>query len=461
MIRRGLRALGGVVALLAALPVAAQEERQIAQEAYVYAFPMLMHYGTMYEFSIDQSSSQYKAPFNQIANESRVYTPADTAIVTPNSDTPYSLLMMDLRAEPIVLCVPEIEKARYYTVQLIDMYTFNFGYVGSRATGNGAGCYAVSGPDWKGATPAGVAKVFPSETQFAFAIYRTQLFDPADIENVEKIQAGYTVQPLSAFLDQPAPPAAPAIEWPKFDKKLTMEEQPFETLNFLLQFAPPVPEETALRARFAEIGIAPGKSFDGSAESAPAKSELKLAVTEGFEQIQKRRAELGKEVNGWHVNDFTLNRAAYGGDWPKRAAVAMAGIYANDTAEAFYPMLATDSDGKKPDASTGRYTLTFPAGQLPPVHAFWSVTMYDGKTQLLVENPIDRYLINSPMLPGLKKNEDGSLTLYLQKDSPGADKQSNWLPAPNGPIYVVMRLYWPKSEAIDGKWQPPQVVAVP
>jgi hypothetical protein len=460
MIRRIFPSLVCAVAmLLAALPVAAQDERQIAQEAYVYAFPMLMHYGTMYEFSIDRGSSQYKAPFNQIANESHVSTPADTAVVTPNSDTPYSLLMMDLRAEPIVLCVPEIEKARYYSVQLIDMYTFNFGYVGSRATGNGAGCYAVSGPDWKGATPAGVAKVFPSETQFAFAIYRTQLFDPADIENVKKIQAGYTVQPLSAFLDQPAPPAPPAIEWPKFDKKLTMEEQPFETLNFLLQFAPPVPEETALRARFAKIGIAPGKPFDVSPEST--KSELKLAVGEGFEQIQKRRADLGKEVNGWHVNDFTLDRAAYGGDWLRRAAVAMAGIYANDTAEAFYPLLATDSDGKKPDASTGRYTLTFPAGQLPPVNAFWSVTMYDGKTQLLVANPIDRYLINSPMLPGLRKDADGSLTLYLQKDSPGADKQSNWLPAPNGPIYVVMRLYWPKPEATDGKWQPPPLVAVP
>jgi hypothetical protein len=269
------------------------------------------------------------------------------------------------------------------------------------------------------------------------------------------------VQPHTALLDQPAPPAAPEIEWPKFDKKLTMEEQPFETLNFLLQFAPPVPEETALRARFEKIGIAPGKPFDASSESASTTSELKLGVGEGFEQIQKRRANLGKEVNGWHVNDFTLNRAAYDGDWVQRAAVAMAGIYANDTAEAFYPILATDSDGKKPDASTGRYTLTFPAGQLPPVNAFWSVTMYDGKTQLLVENPIDRYLINSPMLPGLKKNADGSLTLYLQKDSPGADKQSNWLPAPNGPIYVVMRLYWPKPEATDGKWQPPPVVAVP
>jgi hypothetical protein len=154
------------------------------------------------------------------------------------------------------------------------------------------------------------------------------------------------------------------------------------------------------------------------------------------------------------------DRSANNGDWELRAAVAMAGIYGNDAAEALYPLLSTDSDGNKPDCSADRYTLTFPAGKLPPVHAFWSVTMYDGKTQLLVANPLDRYLINSPMLPDLKMNEDGSLTLYLQHDSPGADKESNWLPAPAGPIYVVMRLYWPKEEALNGSWQPPAVVRV-
>jgi hypothetical protein len=459
-VKRHIAYLLAAAALLVASPAFAQEERQIAEEAYVYAFPMLMNYGTIYEFNVDRSSPQYKGPFNQIRNEARVFTPADTAIVTPNSDTPYSFLTMDLRAEPMVLCVPEVEKGRYYAVQLVDMYTFNFGYIGSRATGNGAGCYAVAGPDWKGPTPAGVAKVFPSETQFAIAGYRTQLFGPSDMDNVKKIQAGYSVQPLSAFLKQPAPPAAPAIEWPKFDKKLVMEENPFQYLNFLLQFCPPVPEETALRARFAKIGIAPGKPFDVSPESVWAKKDLKPSVAAGMEKIEQRRQSIGKVVNGWHLLDINGSRAGYKGDWTQRAAIALAGIYANDTVEAFYPLLATDSDGKKPDASTGRYTLTFPVGQLPPANAFWSVTMYDGKTQLLVANPLDRYLINSPMLPALKKNANGSLTLYLQKDSPGAEKQSNWLPAPNGPIYVVMRVYWPKPEAFDGTWKPPAVWAV-
>lgn len=441
--------------LSVATPARAEGEKQIAEEAYVYAFPMLMNYGTLHAFSIDRSSKEFKAPFNQITNEARVFTPADTTVVTPNSDTPYSFVTLDLRAEPIVLCVPEIEKERYYSIQLVDMYTFNFGYVGSRATGNGAACYVVTGPGWKGETPAGIAKVFPSETQFAIAIYRTQLFDPADIDHVKKIQAGYEVKTLSAFTGQPAPSPAPAIEWPPFDKKLVMEEDPFRYLDFLLQFCPSVPEEAALRARFAKIGIAPGKPFDVSPESLWTKAELKLAVIEGYKAIEKQRAALGRSANGWQIGDIDGSRSGYAGDWTRRAAVAMAGIYANDTVEAMYPMLETDEAGKKPDGSTGRYTLTFPAGQLPPVNAFWSVTMYDAKTQLLVANSLDRYLINSPMLPDLAKNADGSLTLYIQKDSPGPKKESNWLPAPDGPIYLVMRLYWPKAEALDGKWQPP------
>ena len=174
----------------------------------------------------------------------------------------------------------------------------------------------------------------------------------------------------------------------------------------------------------------------------------------------KRFPELGKDENGWRValNAFG-DRKKYAGDWTLRAAAAMAGIYGNSPAEAVYPLLATDSAGQKPDCSTNRYTLTFSTGQLPLANAFWSVTMYDGKTQLLIENPINRYLINSPMLPDLKTNPDGSLTIYMQKDSLGADKESNWLPAPNGPIYVVMRIYWPKEAALDGSWKPPAVAA--
>jgi hypothetical protein len=423
---------------------------------------MVMNYGVMYEYAVDPNSGQYKAPFNRIFNEARVFTPKDTAIITPNSDTPYSFLWMDLRAEPLVLCVPPIEKSRYYAVQLVDMYTFNYGYIGSRATGNGGGCYMVAGPDWKGEQPPGIEKVFRSETQFSLAGYRTQLFNPSDIGNVKKIQAGYRVQPLSAFLHQPAPPAAPQIDFPKIDKELA-KSNPFAYLNFVLQFCPTAPEETALRARFAEIGIAPGKPFAAGQLSEAQKAEMLQGMKEGFAAIQKRADNVGKNINGWRVGSALGDRAFFHGDYELRAAGALLGIYGNDAAEATYPLTKTDATGAPLDGHSHKYTLTFTTGLYPPVNAFWSVTMYDGKTQLLIENPINRYLINSPMLTSLKKNNDGSLTIYIQKDSPGADMKSNWLPAPDGPIYLVMRLYWPKVERPSilppgsGTWEPPPV----
>ena len=451
------------ITLQVTLPCIAQEKfakgeiKTIAEEAFVYGFPMVMNYGVMYETYIDKSSSQYKCPLSQLYNTARVFTPKDTAVVTPNSDTPYSFFCADLRAEPVVLNVPEIEKGRYFSVQLVDWYTFNVGYVGSRTTGNGGGSYLLAGPTWKGEKPKGIDKVFRCETEFAFAIYRTQLFNPADIENVKKVQAGYKLQPLSAFLKAPAPPAAPEIKWPKIDKKLA-EGDPFAYLNFLLQFCPPVGSadvEKPLRAKFAKIGIEAGKPFPLDKFTAGEKAELMMGMKGGLEKIKKQVAALGKDENGWRVGSAFGDRAFYKGDWTLRAAAAMAGIYGNNAVEALYPLLATDSEGNKPDCSKNRYTLTFPKGQFPPANAFWSVTMYDGKTQLLIENPINRYLINSPMLPDMKKNDDGSLTLYIQKDSPGKEKESNWLPAPDGPIYVVMRLYWPKEEALTGKWKPP------
>ena len=281
------------LAVLSAVPVAQAQKRldayETAKEAYIYAFPMIAGYKAMYQFSVDKTSSQYKGGFNQIYNTAQVFTPKDTAIVTPNSDTPYSMIQMDLRAEPIVFCVPEIEKNRYYSVQLTDMYAFNYGYVGTRATGNGAGCYMIAGPGWSGEKPEGIAKAFASETQFGLVIFRTQLFNAADIDNVKKIQAGYKVMPLSMFLGKPAPPPAPPIDFPEFTDD-AFKLKAFDYLNFLLQFAPEVAAEKDLRAKFATIGIVPGKPF-----AMPAVGEGKVAtelgIKEGFEAIQKRRNE--------------------------------------------------------------------------------------------------------------------------------------------------------------------------
>ena len=440
------------------------ETKAIAEEGFIYGLPIVMNYAVMYEYAVDKNSGQFKAPFNEINNEARVFTYKDTAVITPNSDTPYSILWLDLRAEPMVLSVPAVQKSRYYSVMLCDGNTFNYGYIGSRATGSDPGDYLVVGPDWKGETPAGIKKVFRSSTQFSVAAYRTQLFNPADMPNVVKVQAGYKAQSLSAYLKQPAPPAAPAIDFPKIDKEM-VKTNFFEYLNFALQFAPADPEEKAIRDKLASIGIGPGRKFEFKDLSLEHKAEVLLGMKEGEAKVDKAIAGTGKNINGWRVGGLAGgDRASFHGDWLSRAAVAKAGIYANDPVEASYPLTRTDSAGETLDGSKHNYTLTFAAKEFPPVNAFWSVTMYDGKTQLLIENPINRYLINSPMLPSLKKNPDGSLTLYIQKDSPGKAKESNWLPAPNGPIYLVMRLYWPKTEPPsilppgEGTWQPPGIV---
>lgn len=447
----------------AEISVSDVEVRDIAEEAFVYGFPLVMNYGVMYESFVDRSSSQYRCGFNELFNTARVFTPQDTAVVTPNSDTPYSFFCADLRAEPVVITVPPIEAGRYFSVQLIDWYTFNFGYVGSRTTGNGGGNYLIVGPSWNGDMPGGIDRVFRCETEFSFAIIRTQLFQPADIEQVKQIQSGYRLRPLSAFQNRPAPAAAPAIAWPKIDKNSAAAD-PFAYLSFLLQFCPPVGTakvEQPLRERLAKIGIEAGRPFSVEKLTDGRKAALEAGMKSGMEKIKRQVEAFGREVNGWRVTTGGIgDRSVYDGNWAFRAAVAMAGIYANDPEEAVYPLLAKDSEGRKPDCGTSRYSLTFPAGQLPPVDAFWSVTMYDAKTQLLIENPINRYLINAPMLPGLKKNDDGSLTIRIQKDSPGKELESNWLPAPNGPIYVAMRLYRPKKEVLTDSWQPPALKAV-
>jgi hypothetical protein len=439
------------------------EAKAIAEEGFIYGLPLVMNYAANYEFWVDKTSSQYKCPMNQLFNEHRVFTYKDTAVVTPNSDTPYSFVCLDLRAEPAVLSVPAVEDHRYYSLQLTDWNTFNVGYIGSRTTGWDAGDYLVAGPEWRGQVPAGLRKVFRSTTQFLLVIYRTQLLGPDDMPQVQKIQSGYKVQPLSTYLHQPAPSPAPTIEFPKVDKE-SAKLNFFEYLDFALQFAPAGPEEKAIRAKLARIGIGPGKTFSFKDLSLEHKLQIGLGMKDGEKKVEDRVAKLGNKVNGWNIGSAFGDREYYHGDWLLRAAAAKAGIYGNDAIEAVYAMTRSEVTSAGLDGSKHKYQLTFPAGQYPPVNAFWSVTMYDGKTQLLIDNPINRYLINSPMLPGMKKNGDGSLTLYIQRESPGAERESNWLPAPNGTIYMVMRLYWPRTEppsvlpAGEGSWKPPGVV---
>lgn len=436
------------------------EARSIAKEAYIYGFPLVDSYRIQYAYFVDTKNPEYKAPWNQLRNFSRVFTPEDKAVQTPNSDTPYSFLGMDLRAEPIVLTVPVIEKERYFSIQLIDAYTFNFDYIGSRTTGNDGGSFLIAGPKWKGSTPKGVKKVFRAETELVLAAYRTQLFNPGDIDNVKKVQAGYKVQTLSAFLGAPAPKAPAMID---FIKPLTPDTQKtslefLNIVNFVLQFCPTNPSEKELMARFAKIGVGVGKTFDAGSLT----PEMKTAIEQGMADAWLALAQLQKRMDAGQVTsgDTFGTRSYLKNNYLYRMAAAVVGIYGNSKQEAMYPLYLVDADGQKFDGSN-RYTVRFAPGQLPPVNAFWSLTMYELPSSLLSANSINRYLLNSPMLSQFKRDADGGITFYIQNDAPAADKQPNWLPAPKAGFFVVMRLYWPKSAALEGKWkQPPMQRAI-
>ena len=443
-----------------------KEAKQIAKEAYIYGFPMVLNYKTMFSYSIDKKSPEYKGDFNKLGGEARVYTPEDKAIITPNSDTPYSMAWVDMRAEPIVFTIPEIEKERFYEVQLIDLYTHNFAYISTVATGNVPGKYLLTGPDWNGEVPKGITKVIPCETQFLFSIYRTQLFNPGDLDKVKNIQDAYRIEPLSTYLGSKAPSAAAAIDFPKWKEGAEFSALSFNYLDFMMSLVKTPQEEQALMTRFAKIGLGGKDKFDIKKLSPEIQKALEEGVKEGLSAIEEfgkihskdplasakifgTRTFLNKSAKeNYNLDDFFI----------MRAVAAQMGIYGNSGEEAIYPTYLVDAQGAPFDASQNNYTLTFKKGEFPPVTAFWSLTMYDGKTQLLIDNPLNRYLLNSPMMEQFVFGEDGSLTLYVQKESPGKNLESNWLPAPDGPFYAVLRLYGPKKEALEGKWVNPPLV---
>jgi hypothetical protein len=441
--------------------VTPEEARAIAQEAYVYGFPMVDNYRVLYSYFGDPQSPEYKGGWNVVHSTARVYTPEDRAVQTPNSDTPYSMLGMDLRAEPMVLTIPPMEEDRYFSVQLVDAYTFNFDYIGTRTTGNGGGTYMVAGPSWDGETPAGIDKVFRSETEIALAIYRTQLFEPSDIENVKSVQAGYTAEPLSAFLGEPAPEAVAPITWvtPLSAEAQRTSPEFFGLLTAALAYAPVAPSETDLRARFARIGVEAGASFDAGSLSADMRDALQAGMADAwaaFDSLKTNEIDTGKKSSGdmFGTREFLKNNYLY------RMAAAVLGIYGNSREEAMYPIYSVDSNGDPLDGSKASYRLRFAQGEGPPAEAFASLTLYEMPASLLYANPLNRYLINSPMLKDLVRDDDGGVTIYVQHESPGADREENWLPAPAGPFIVVMRLYLPGPTALDGSWTPPPLEPV-
>ena len=445
-----------------------KEAQQIAKEAYIYGFPLVLNYKTMYNYAVDKKSPDYKGDFNDLWCSANVYTPQDRAVVTPNSDTPYCMTWVDLRTEPLVFTIPEIAKERFYEVQLIDLYTHNFDYMSTIATGNVPGKYLLAGADYKGKVPKGIKKIILSETELFFTIHRTQLFNPSDIANVKKIQDAYRIEPLSTYLGTEAPLSAHAIDFPQWNEGAQFSVESLNYLDFMLSLVKTHQEEQTLMEKFAKLNLGTEDKFDIKEFSPEIQKAIEKGVKEGFSEMEafiaKHTSDPLVTAKVFGARDF-LNKSAkenYNLDnfFIMRAVAAHMGLYGNTAVEAIYPTYLADTEGKVFDASVNNYTMTFKKGELPPVTAFWSLTMYDGKTQLLVDNPLNRYLLNSPMMEQFKFDKDGSITIYVQKESPGKELESNWLPAPNGPFYAVMRLYGPKKEALEGKWVSPPLVKV-
>ena len=434
-----------------------EEVKQIAEEAYIFAYPMLDNYKMMFAQAVYDQSPAYEAPFNQLKHKSILLGPEYTTIVRPNNDTFYSIIWMDLRAEPIIFQVPAIQDKRYYSFQLIDLYTHNFDYIGTRATGFDAGTFMIAAANWEGEKPAEVNKVIRTEGNFAVALGRTQVYGPDDGEAAITVQEGFKAVPLSQFMGTDAPPPAAQLDFPVWNPKQIKSAGFIGYLNFLLGQLKVHPSESELFERFSKIGIEPTRAFDPEKVEPETLTAIEAGVANALAKIEDNMKALGKQNSGWmQISGAFGTREAMQGKYLTRATAAYFGLWGNTLDEAFYPECSLDADGEALDTSKQNYVLHFEADQLPPVKAFWSLSMYKLPEQLFIENPINRYVISSAT-KGLEYADDGSLTVYLQHESPGAEAESNWLPAPDGPFSLQARLYWPEPEALDPLYVPPPV----
>jgi hypothetical protein len=438
-------ALGVSLGTVHAATLDSPQAKALAQEAYVFAYATVEHDKVL-------TAIAAKLPFNRLYSEPRLLGPQDNKVVSPNNDTFYSRALLDLRGEPMVLDVPEVDR-RYYSFQLVDMRTDNLDYIGTRATGSKAGRYLIAGPDWQGEVPKDFSGVIRSPSRLVFLLGRTEVKGEADQQDAAKVLMGYALQPLSKVIARAAPDALPPLQLPAYqDTKHGPAQALFSTFNSLAPLHEWTPTERAKLQRFAAIGVKPGATFEPPADLSEAIAQ---GAEAGREQVRKASNQVSVEQQGWFRSPTNVGK--FGDDDLTRAAVAWRYIYANDPVEAVYPMALHDDQGQTLDGSKA-YRLHFPAGQLPPVNAFWSLTLYDGKTQLLAANPIQRYALGDRS-PDLHYDADGGLTLTLQSTAP-TQQQGNWLPTPQGPFNLLLRLYLPKAGALDGSYQFPTIARV-
>jgi len=427
------------------------EKKQIAEEAYIFAYPMLENYKTLYIQAVDEKSSSYHAPFNQWYHFKQLLGPEFTAIVAPNNDTLYSMAWLDLGTEPLVLSLPDFGD-RYFVAQMVDMYTHNIEYIGTRTTGPQGGTFLIAGPDWDGKVPNGVDGVRHSESRFVYLLERTAVSGQDDVPNVLALQSKFKLIPLSRFLGEPEPPAAPTPDFQPYDDKEAKSVNFIRYFNFIMEYAAIHPTEKALFEKFATIGISPGKPFNADKLDTQVRAAIANGAASGLQKIKEASLNVGREVNQWSlIGEGFGYRSMMQGKYLLRAAAGMRGLYGNNPEEAYNFMGTKDANGDPLDASKFNYLIHFETP--PPVKAFWSISMYKLPEMLFLENPIKRYSIGD-RTPGLQYNSDGSLDIYMQYQTPGKDKESNWLPAPNGLFIAGLRIYWPEQAILDGKWKP-------
>ena len=433
--------------------VTPDEARAIAKEAYIFSYPLVMMYRTMYLQAIDTGSTSYSGGFGEWLHLG-TSSPKDTDIVSPNNDTPYSYAWVDLRAEPWVMTLPKIEDGRFYTSQWDDLWGFVLDNPGSVEDGNGGVSVLLASPAWTGQLPDGVNRVIRGESEFLGSLTRTQLLDSKDLSNVQKIQHEYQLQPLSAYLGDPAPAAAPAIQWMPWNDGAEAKDEFWAYANFLLAFTAPNAQDQPVLDRMARIGIDAGKPWDASTLGDDVTAAIATGMQDAIQELQD---------NAKNIADpslFFRSRKDAGTDYDDRALGVFVGIFGNVKKVSVYFAVPGDDQGDPFDGSRHNYAITFAADEIPPARNFWSWTMYQLPQRWLVDNPIDRYSIGSAT-PGLQTAADGSITIYFQAESPGADKESNWLPAPEGPFWLVLRTYGPGESILDKTWKLPQVKQLP
>ena len=437
--------------------VTEEQAAEIALEAYYYFYPLITMDLTRRQLTnIEPGKMPGRGPMNTFSHV-REFPPAEfREVVRPNFDTLYSTGWLDLTTEPMVVSAPDTA-GRFYLLPMLDMWTDVFASPGKRTTGTQAGQFAVVLRGWKGELPAGITRI-ESPTPYVWVIGRTQTNGTQDYDAVRKIQDGYTITPLSRLGKTPQPVVV------KIDPTVDMKTSPMLQVNSmpaarffnygaaLMQIHPPHITDQPILARMKRLGIEAGQELKLEQMDPIVRRALEQAPARGLKAMQAKLLTLAPVIKGWQMNTDTMG--VYGNYYLKRAIVSMVGLGANLPEDAIYPMNFADQEGKPLDGSH-KYKLRFEKPELPPVEAFWSITLYDPEG-FQVKNPLNRFAIGDR--DALKFNADGSVDLYIQHESPGKELESNWLPAPQGPFNITMRLYAPKSQAITGEWTPPPVL---